>query len=179
MFFSNTVSKLLDTVRIVSVSSLHIFPDFLLWQPSSIIILLTSHSLKTPLHSGPKWTELVSQFPADFIIPAAIVNTIKPRRHLWAVQVQLLGNYISDLQLQVNDELTDNLDIIVNYLNRVFIGSVEELTKHFKCSHIPHIPVDASQPIFSIEEITVCITWGNKNNFMPKNLKGKRCIWTF
>ena len=47
------------------------------------------------------------------------------------------SNYLSDLQLQVNDELTDNLDIIVNHLNGFFIGSVEELTKHFKCSHLP------------------------------------------
>lgn len=60
------------------------------------------------------------------------------------------SNYLSGLQLQVNNELTDNLDIIVNYLNRFFIGSVEELTKPFKCSHIPHNPVDASKPIFSI-----------------------------
>ena len=30
VFVSNTVSKLLDTVSIVSVSSLHMFPDFLL-----------------------------------------------------------------------------------------------------------------------------------------------------
>ena len=65
------------------------------------------------------------------------------------------SNYLSYLQLQVNDELTDNLDIIVNYLNRFCIGSVEELTKHFECSYVPHIPVDASKPIFSIEEISV------------------------
>ena len=30
MFVSTTVSKLLDTVRIISVSSLHMFADFLL-----------------------------------------------------------------------------------------------------------------------------------------------------
>ena len=35
---ANTVSKLLDTVHVVSVSSLHMFPDFLLWQPSSLVI---------------------------------------------------------------------------------------------------------------------------------------------
>ncbi|OON91327.1 MAG: hypothetical protein ATN33_01430 [Epulopiscium sp. Nele67-Bin001] len=64
------------------------------------------------------------------------------------------SNY-SVLQLQVNDEITDNLDIIVNHLNRYFIESVEELTKHLKCSHIPHNPADLSKPIFSIEEISV------------------------
>ena len=52
----NTVSKFLDTVRIVSASSLHMIPDFLLWQPSSIIISWTSHSFQTPLHSGRKWS---------------------------------------------------------------------------------------------------------------------------
>ena len=46
VFVSNSVSKLLDTVRIVSVSSLHMFLDFLLWQPSSIVILLTLNSLQ-------------------------------------------------------------------------------------------------------------------------------------
>ena len=32
VFVSNSVSKLLDTVSIVSVSSLHTFPDFLLFK---------------------------------------------------------------------------------------------------------------------------------------------------
>ena len=78
---------------------------------------------------------------------------------IWKNLNQLLrrdkSNYLSDLQLQVNDKLTNNLDIIVNYLNRFFISSVEELTKHFNCSQNPHNPVDASKPMFSIEEISV------------------------
>ena len=51
-----------------SLSLVCMFPDFLLWQPSSIVILLTLNSLQTPLHSGPKRSQLVSQFPSDFTI---------------------------------------------------------------------------------------------------------------
>ena len=40
---------------------------------------------------------------------------------IWKNVNQLLrrdkSNHLSDLQLQVNDKLTNNLDIIVNYLN--------------------------------------------------------------
>ena len=39
-----------------SLSPVCTFPDFLLWQPSSIVILLTLNSLQTALHSGPNWS---------------------------------------------------------------------------------------------------------------------------
>ena len=42
------------TLFALSLSPVCMFPDFLLWQPSSIVILLTSNSLQTPLHSIPK-----------------------------------------------------------------------------------------------------------------------------
>ena len=66
---SNTVSKLLDTVRIVSVSSLHVSRIFTVTTKlHRYIILLTSNLLQTPLHSRLKPSLLVSLFQADFTI---------------------------------------------------------------------------------------------------------------
>ena len=44
-FVSNTVSKLLDTVCIIFVSSLHMLPDFLLWHRIIINIKLASNAI--------------------------------------------------------------------------------------------------------------------------------------
>ena len=101
VFISSTLCKLLWTLFASSLSPFCTFPDFLLWQPSSIMIILTLNSLQTA-QSRANYQFLVScQFSADFTILIGILKNNKTthlkyyqnntRQHLAVAWVQLLG----------------------------------------------------------------------------------------
>lgn len=72
---------------------------------------------------------------------------------MWQNLNKLLGRkkLFRNLQLQVNDTLTDDLGKIVNMFNTFIISSTEELTTHLKCPDILQNALNVSKPVVSIQ----------------------------
>ena len=126
------------------------------------------HLLKLALKSGltidrqkftsarNKVTQTLRKAKADFFM--TIIESAKGNgRKIWHNINKLTCKQTKkdkELELNINNKLVKDSDILATELNNYFIDSVNEISQLFNPPDYNYIPINHSQPIFRIEEIS-------------------------